>query len=97
MVKLPYGFVKTYHKGYYWNVPEQRLYSLKIGGELRPMKRVRYVGTSRHDNRYQRRFIDFDGYCLSKKGKTYCVNHHRFLKYNEDLDKEQFVPVGGSK
>ncbi len=38
MVTLPKEFVATRYPGYFWNVSERKLYSLKISGELRPMK-----------------------------------------------------------
>ncbi len=38
MVTLPKDFVATRYPGYFWNVVERKLYSLKVTGELRPMK-----------------------------------------------------------
>ncbi len=38
-VVLPEGFVKTRYNGYFWNVQEQTLYSIKIKGILRKLKR----------------------------------------------------------
>jgi len=37
MVTLPKEFVATRYPGYFWNVVERKLYSLKVTGELRPM------------------------------------------------------------
>jgi hypothetical protein len=37
MVTLPKDFVATRYPGYFWNVEEKRLYSVKVTGELRPM------------------------------------------------------------
>lgn len=37
MVTLPKDFVSTRYSGYFWNVKEQKLYSLKVTGELRLM------------------------------------------------------------
>jgi hypothetical protein len=37
MVTLPKDFVATRYPGYFWNVVERKLYSLKVTGELRPM------------------------------------------------------------
>ena len=39
-VVLPEGFVKTRYNGYFWNVYEQTLYSIKIKGVLRKLKRI---------------------------------------------------------
>lgn len=41
MVTLPKDFVATRYPGYFWNVVEKKLYSIKVTGELRPMKFVR--------------------------------------------------------
>jgi hypothetical protein len=38
MVTLPKDFVATRYPGYFWHVTQQKLYSLKVTGELRPMK-----------------------------------------------------------
>ncbi len=38
MVTLPKDFVATRYPGYFWNVVERKLYSLKVTGELRPIK-----------------------------------------------------------
>jgi hypothetical protein len=37
MVTLPKEFVSTRYPGYFWNVVEKKLYSIKVTGELRPM------------------------------------------------------------
>jgi hypothetical protein len=37
MVTLPKDFVATRYPGYFWNVTEKKLYSIKVTGELRPM------------------------------------------------------------
>lgn len=37
MIKLPDDFVPTRYPGYFWNVQDKKLYSLKVHGELRPM------------------------------------------------------------
>lgn len=38
MVTLPKDFVATRYPGYFWNVVEKKLYSIKVSGELRPIK-----------------------------------------------------------
>lgn len=38
MVTLPPEYTATKYFGYFWNTKEQRLYSIKIGGVLRPLK-----------------------------------------------------------
>ena len=37
MVTLPVDFVATKAPGYFWNVKEQKLYSIKVSGELKPL------------------------------------------------------------
>lgn len=37
MVTLPKEFVATRYPGYFWNLSDKKLYSLKVTGELRPM------------------------------------------------------------
>lgn len=37
MVTLPKDFVATRYSGYFWNVKERKLYTIKVTGELRPM------------------------------------------------------------
>ncbi len=37
MVTLPKDFVATRYPGYFWNVAEKKLYTLKVTGELKPM------------------------------------------------------------
>ncbi len=38
MVVLPEDFVMTRYPGYFWNLKERKLYSIKVTGELRPIK-----------------------------------------------------------
>lgn len=37
MVTLPVDFVATRYPGYFWNVVEKKLYSIKVTGELKPL------------------------------------------------------------
>ena len=37
MIKLPDDFVPTSCPGYFWNVADKQLYSLKVHGELKPL------------------------------------------------------------
>jgi len=76
MVILPPPFVKTKYAGYFWNVNEQRLYSIKITGILKTLKLQKEIiyffnGQKHHRPR---------GYNISVKGKR------RFLSL-EDLKK----------
>lgn len=38
MVTLPKEFVATKYPGYFWNIDDNILYSVKITGQLKPMK-----------------------------------------------------------
>lgn len=38
MVTLPKNFVATRFPGYFWNTVELKLYSIKVTGQLRPLK-----------------------------------------------------------
>ena len=47
MIRLPEGFIPTRYDGYFWNVKEQNLYSIKISGVLRKLKPSKgYTGYS---------------------------------------------------
>lgn len=37
MVTLPKDFVAIKHPGYFWNLKEKKLYSMKVTGVLRPL------------------------------------------------------------
>lgn len=62
MVVLPFGFTATEFPGYFWDTRGHKLYSLKIGGELRPVKLVPIE--QKWWNSHQRE----DGYRISHKG-----------------------------
>lgn len=38
MITFPKQFVATKYPGYYWNTEEEKLYSIKVTGMLRPLK-----------------------------------------------------------
>ncbi len=59
MVTLPPDFVATRHAGYFWHLKEKKLYSLKVGGVLRPL-----AGPYKPNH-----FSNFHGYHLSVNGK----------------------------
>lgn len=39
MVTLPADFVATKYSGYFWHLKEKKLYSIKVDGILRPLKK----------------------------------------------------------
>lgn len=61
MVTLPADFVATRYPGYFWNVTERKLYSLKVTGELRPM--AFHKGGTFYGNRIE------PGYQISVHGR----------------------------
>ena len=60
MVTLPKDFVATKHDGYFWNLKEQKLYSIKVGGTLRRLAGPRKPNPFNH-------YIE--GYQVSVQGK----------------------------
>jgi hypothetical protein len=61
MVTLPKDFVATRYPGYFWNVVEKKLYTIKVTGELRPMT------FQRGGNFYGHKIAP--GYQISVKGR----------------------------
>ena len=61
MVTLPKDFVATRYPGYFWNVMEKKLYTIKVSGELRPMT------FQRGGNFYGHKIAP--GYQISVKGR----------------------------
>ena len=65
MVTLPPEFIATKYPGYFWNVNTNRLYSLKVSGELRPLKHIK---PNRWNNMW--RYSPTGGYRVSVKGRN---------------------------
>lgn len=42
MITLPEGFTATKYPGYFFHVADRELYSIKIGGVMRKLKRINY-------------------------------------------------------
>ena len=85
MVTLPTEFVATRYPGYFWNVKERKLYSLKVTGELRPMaffKGGTFYGV-RHD----------PGYKLSVNGvrRKYTMDYLNSLKATDAVQEIKVV------
>ena len=82
MVKLPHGFMplETF-TGYYWHYPSQQLYTMKVTGALRKLKRCMNYNYHKREN-----FISLSGYRLSHKGQRRFVPYSVFkaLEYNPD-------------
>jgi len=45
MVTLPPEFTATKFPGYFWNIEDKQLYSIKVGGVLKPLKKKRLFDT----------------------------------------------------
>ena len=60
MVTLPREFTGTKYPGYFWNIKTQTLFSIKVGGELRELRR--------EEPNYFNRWHDH-GYRISHKGR----------------------------
>lgn len=74
MVTLPIDFVATKYPGYFWNIPEQKLYSVKVTGMLKPLVR-----------QYANQFNHFtDGYQVSVRGnkRTMRLEYLKSLTYS---------------
>ncbi len=73
MVTLPREFTATKIPGYFWNTKTQKLYSIKIGGELREMLLVKV----NYWNNWS-----CDGYRVSHKGRRRVLS----IDYLEKLE-----------
>lgn len=60
MVTLPPPFTATKYPGYFWNIEEKKLYSIKQSGELKELK-------MQNPNRWNH--IPMPGYIVSFKGR----------------------------
>ena len=59
MVTLPKEFVATKYPGYFWNIADQKLYSVKVTGMLKPLAKV-----------FPNQFNHFrEGFCVSVRGQ----------------------------
>ena len=81
MVTLPKDFVATRYPGYFWNVVERKLYSLKVTGELKPMafhKGGRFYG-----------YVIEPGYQISVNGqkRKYTMEYLGSLKATTDIQE----------
>ena len=80
MITFPPEFVATKYPGYFWNINDEKLYSIKVTGMLRPLK-------FNKPNRWNQ---GFTGYKVSVNGR------HRYLhlEYLKTLSpKRQKVPL----
>jgi len=83
MVTLPREFTATRFPGYFWNTKTQKLYSLKVGGELRELK-------GPMEPNYFNKWHE-PGYRVSHKGRPRVLGMS-YLKKLKLEDSE--IPVG---
>jgi hypothetical protein len=81
MVTLPKDFVATRYPGYFWNVTEKKLYSLKVTGELHPLSF--FKGGTFNGVRYE------PGYKISVNGvrRKYTMQYLGKLKATNDIQE----------
>ena len=81
MVTLPKDFVATKYPGYFWNVVEKKLYSLKVTGELRAL-------TFYRGGWFYGRMIE-PGYSISVNGlrKRYTMTYLNTLYATNDIQE----------
>ncbi len=78
MITFPPEFVTTRYPGYYWNTKTQRLFSIKVTGELREMR----FNKANQWNHYR------SGYQVSYKGRR----HYFPIEYLKTLNSQE-IPV----
>ena len=80
MVSLPREFVATKVPGYFWNTKTKTLFSIKLYGELRELKKCR-------PGYWNKEFHNFNGYRVSHKGKRRKL-YLDYLMELEEVDSE---------
>lgn len=79
MISFPSSFVKLKYPGYFWNVDENALYSIKVGGVLKKMKL--------HEKSMQYgKLVHFLHYRLSHEGKSRSVSHEMLVRKLSKVD-----------
>ena len=63
------------HPGYFWHMVDEKVFSIKIGGVLKPIQRKIYHGPTLSGG-----IINFDGYVVSVNGVRRYLNHSRLLE-----------------
>lgn len=84
MVTLPPEFVATKFPGYFWNYSTMKLYSIKISGELKPLKYTK----PDYFNRWQ-----CGGYRVSVNGRKRVLLDD-YLHYIEPSDSQVQIYTG---
>jgi hypothetical protein len=82
MVVFPPEFVATRYPGYFWHLTEQRLYTIKVTGILRPLAVSNHIRYTHGRNQYK----------LSVNGNKRHI-YEDTLKQLKAPKKNQVVPV----
>lgn len=83
MIHFPPEYIKTDYPGYLWNVKEQKLYSLKVNGVLKPLTFQRGgVWIPKLGSK------TIPGYRISHNGikKTITLNYLRSLPFPKQME-----------
>lgn len=75
----PYFRALKGYPGYFWHLEEQKLYSMKVQGILKPLARY-----DRWYNRHNRTYETWDYYQLSVRGRPVNIGVDKILKILED-------------
>lgn len=81
MITFPPEFTAIKYPGYYWHTVEQKLYTMKVTGVLRPLK----MSPANHFNH------GIAGYKISHKGKHRYMPEHVLKKITKA--KDSVVPI----
>ena len=84
MVVLPSEFVATRYPGYFWNTDDKKLYSIKVTGELKPLKFCPGGQYGRH--------TFTSGYRISHRGEKRTMSMD-YLSKLKSTTKRQVIPV----
>jgi hypothetical protein len=90
MVRLPPGFVPTRFPGYYWNVEEKHLYSIKVTGELKPL--AKFAGYTRYGWNHG---VIPPGYPVSHEGRRRLLTQQELEKLTLNENEVHYVTVRG--
>lgn len=95
MITFPEGFVKLQYPGYFWDVYNKKLYSIKTDGRLKELKLYKgYHGISKSTGS----LIDIpDGYMLSVNGgrRNISLDYLMQLGYSSEIDM-LYIPTQSS-
>ena len=73
MISFPENFIATPWDGYFWNTKEQILYSIKIGGVLKPLK-------VKVPNYFNRATLPFYELSINGRPKYVSIAHLKILQ-----------------